>query len=213
MPRPTLLLLLPLLLLVSSCAAAAAPLETATFAAGCYWSVELVFQRTPGVVATAVGFAGGRAARPRYSDVVRGDTGHAEAVRLTYDPAVVPYTRLLGIFFDMHDSTQVNRQGNDVGTQYRSLIFAHSRTQHRAARAALDARRPRPATKLLLAEKHPFWDAHEEHQQYLEKGGQSAAKGALAPVRCYGNRRGPVKKPKAWWFAPVAAEEAEEAEL
>ncbi|MBX6323171.1 MAG: peptide-methionine (S)-S-oxide reductase MsrA [Rhodospirillaceae bacterium] len=150
-------------------------MRTATFAAGCFWGVEAAFRRIPGVRDVTVGYTGGHTENPTYKEVCTDRTGHAEAVRVTYDPAEVSYEALLDAFWTMHDPTQVNRQGPDVGTQYRSVIFVHDAGQEAAARrskAALEAsgRLHRPvATAIVPA--GPFWPAEEYHQRYLEKRG------------------------------------------
>ena len=149
--------------------------ETATFAAGCFWGVEAAFRQVPGVVDTAVGYEGGTLENPTYRDVCSDRTGHAEAVQVTFDPARVSYEDLLKVFWENHDPTQVNRQGPDVGTQYRSAVFYHSDAQQAAAAAskkALDAsgRYRRPiATEIVPAST--FWRAEDYHQRYLEKRG------------------------------------------
>lgn len=150
--------------------------ETATFAAGCFWGVEAAFREVPGVLDAEVGYTGGVTDSPTYGEVCSGRTGHAEAVRLAFDPAVISYAQLLDVFWRIHDPTQVNRQGPDVGTQYRSTIFVHSPEQEAAARASLEAlagSRPwgRPiATRIENAS--PFWRAEEYHQRYFEKLGR-----------------------------------------
>lgn len=148
-------------------------LEIATFAAGCFWGVEAAFRALPGVLDVEVGYTGGTTAHPTYEQVCRGDTGHAEAVRVMYDAAQITYDQLLDAFWNMHDPTQVNRQGPDVGTQYRSAIFYHTPAQEHAARASKDAlersgrfRRP-IATQIVPA--GVFWPAEEYHQRYFEK--------------------------------------------
>jgi len=151
--------------------------EKATFAAGCFWGVEAAFRQIKGVVSTQVGYTGGRTTNPSYEDVCTDGTGHAEAVEVTYDPARVRYEDLLHVFWTNHDPTTVNRQGPDVGEQYRSAIFFHSPAQEAAAKASkarLEAehRFKRPiATQILAA--GPFYRAEEYHQQYLEKRGLS----------------------------------------
>ena len=145
----------------------------ATFAAGCFWGVEAAFRRIRGVRATSVGYTGGHAPRPTYEQVCDGRTGHAEAVRVEYDPAIVSYEALLDAFWRAHDATQVNRQGPDIGEQYRSAIFTHGADQERAAlasRAAAAARLPRPiATAIEPA--GDYWPAEDYHQQFFEKRG------------------------------------------
>jgi peptide-methionine (S)-S-oxide reductase len=146
-------------------------MEQATFAAGCFWSVELVFQRLHGVETTMVGYTGGHTESPTYQQVCTGTTGHAEAVHLTYDPKVVSYETLLETFWNKHDPTTKNRQGNDVGTQYRSVIFYHNEAQRQAALASRDAEQAK-YTKPIVTEIVPattFWPAEEYHQRYLEK--------------------------------------------
>ena len=150
-------------------------MEKATFAAGCFWGVEATFRNISGVVSTQVGYTGGKLENPTYQDVCTDQTGHAEAVEITYDPSKVAYEDLLKVFWENHDPTQKNRQGPDVGTQYRSAIFYHTPTQEAAARASKEKlvqagafRRP-IATEIVPAVK--FWRAEEYHQQYLEKRG------------------------------------------
>jgi peptide-methionine (S)-S-oxide reductase len=152
-------------------------MATATFGAGCFWGVEAEFRRTPGVVATAVGYEGGHLANPTYKDVCSDSTGHAEVVKVEYDPEKVSYDALLKVFWENHDPTTLNRQGPDFGTQYRSVIFFHSPEQETAAlasKASLDSsgrfRRP-IVTQIVPA--GDFWRAEEYHQQYLEKRGQA----------------------------------------
>jgi len=149
--------------------------ETATFAAGCFWGVEERFRRLPGVVDAEVGYTGGSMADPTYHDVCTDKTGHAEAVRVTYDPAVVSYEQLVAAFFDLHDPTTRDRQGPDVGRQYRSAIFAETPEQERAATAVRDrlqaerARAGRPAIVTDIVPAAPFYRAEEYHQRYNEK--------------------------------------------
>lgn len=152
-------------------------METATFAAGCFWGVEATFRQLKGVAATAVGYCGGHTENPTYREVCSDTTGHAEAVQVTYDPALVSYGDLLKVFWENHNPTTPNRQGPDVGSQYRSAIFYHSPEQKAAAEAskkALDAsgKYKRPiVTEIVPAA--PFWMAEDYHQQYLEKRGLS----------------------------------------
>jgi peptide-methionine (S)-S-oxide reductase len=148
-------------------------MEKATFAAGCFWGVEATFRSIPGVISTRVGYSGGALKNPTYKDVCTDRTGHAEAVEVTYDPARVSYEDLLKVFWQNHDPTTLNRQGPDVGTQYRSAIFYHSPAQEAAARASKDqvqksSRRP-IVTQIVPAAE--FWQAEDYHQQYLEKRG------------------------------------------
>ena len=150
-------------------------METATFGAGCFWGVEEAFRRVDGVADTAVGYSGGTAENPTYKDVCSGRTGHAEIVELQYDPAKVSYEKLLEVFWSVHDPTQLNRQGPDVGAQYRSAIFFHTPQQKAAAtesRAALESsgRLGKPiVTEIVPAST--FYRAEEYHQRYLEKRG------------------------------------------
>ncbi len=153
-------------------------METATFAAGCFWGVEEAFRTLDGVTGTAVGYLGGTLDNPNYKDVCSGKTGHAEVVQLTYDPAKVSYENLLAVFWSIHDPTQVNRQGPDVGSQYRSAIFFHTPQQQAAAESsretlASSGRHKRPiATEITPAST--FYRAEEYHQQYIAKGGKAA---------------------------------------
>ena len=150
-------------------------MEKATFAAGCFWGVEESFRTLPGVQTTMVGYTGGHRDHPTYEEVCASDTGHAEAVQVLYDPGAVSYGQLLEVFFRCHDPTQLNRQGPDVGTQYRSVIFYNSpeqETEARAAVAELDSggRFPRPVVTQVM-EAATFWPAEEYHQKYLHKRG------------------------------------------
>ena len=163
-------------------------LQVATFGAGCFWGVELIFQRVPGVVETQVGYCQGRVPNPSYEQVCSGSTGHVEAVQMKFDGRIVKYEELLQVFWNCHDPTQLNRQGGDTGTQYRSGIYVHSEAQMKAARESRSEQVKRYekdiATEILSAET--FYPAETYHQQYLEKGGQCARKGDLEPIRCYG---------------------------
>src|ERR1700749_3927283 len=150
-------------------------METATFGAGCFWGVEARFQQEPGVTETAVGYEGGKLDNPTYKDVCTDRTGHAEVVDVKFDPSKVSYQQLLDLFFELHDPTQLNRQGPDWGKQYRSLVFFHSPEQEAAARQTIarlpaEKRFARPVvTQVVPAET--FWRAEEYHQKYLEKRG------------------------------------------
>lgn len=153
-------------------------MQKATFAGGCFWGVEDAFRHLPGVVSTRVGYCGGTLANPTYKDVCTDKTGHAESVEVTYDPSKISYERLLGVFWNLIDPTQVNRQGPDYGSQYRSVLFYHTPEQKAAAEASKEKleksgkyRRP-IATEILPAAV--FWPAEEYHQQYLEKRGQGS---------------------------------------
>jgi len=145
--------------------------EKATFAAGCFWGVETAFRGVPGVLDVVVGYTGGHTEHPTYEQVCTGKTGHAEAACITFDPKKVSYERLLDVFWKIHDPTQVNRQGPDVGTQYRSAIFFHSPQQEAAARDSL-AREQRKSGKPIATQIEPaphFWPAEEYHQRYFER--------------------------------------------
>lgn len=150
-------------------------METATFGAGCFWGVEETFRQIPGVIDTAVGYLGGHTENPTYKDVCTDQTGHAEVVQVTYDPAKVSYEQLLNVFWSSHNPTTLNRQGPDIGTQYRSAIFFHSPEQERIARASKEkaqSKFPRP----IVSEITPvstFYRAEEYHQKYLAKRGLS----------------------------------------
>jgi peptide-methionine (S)-S-oxide reductase len=151
--------------------------ETATFAAGCFWGVEQAFREVPGVIDAESGYTGGTRVNPTYEQVCSGATGHAEAVRVAFDPAAVSYERLLEVFFGIHDPTTPNRQGPDVGSQYRSAIFTHSPEQENVARAAIEALRQagkfgRPIVT-QVSPAPPFYRAEEYHQRYHEKHGGS----------------------------------------
>ncbi|MCF6469313.1 peptide-methionine (S)-S-oxide reductase MsrA [Nonomuraea sp. MG754425] len=150
-------------------------LEIADFGLGCFWGAERTFWQTPGVVTTAVGYQGGYTANPTYEEVCTGLTGHTEAVRVVFDPAQVSYEDLLKIFWEAHDPTQGMRQGNDVGTQYRSAIYYHSPEQQQAAEASRESyQRVLKAAgygdiSTEIAPAGPFYNAEDYHQQYLFK--------------------------------------------
>lgn len=148
--------------------------ETAIFAGGCFWCVEAVFQDLVGVEKLESGYIGGHVADPTYKQVCGGDTGHAEALQVTFDPAQISYGALLDIFFVTHDPTQLNRQGNDIGTQYRSAIFPLNETQAEAARAAITRAQPDwPSPIVTTIEDATTWyPAEEYHQQYWNGEGQ-----------------------------------------
>jgi peptide-methionine (S)-S-oxide reductase len=153
-------------------------LEKATFAAGCFWQVEVEFRNVPGVVDVAVGYTGGNRPSPSYEDVCTGATGHAEAVEVDFDPDQVSYETLLERFWEIHDPTQRNRQGWDIGTQYRSAIFFHSPEQERAAiRSREHAQgRVRKPIATEIARASDFWRAEDYHQQYLVKRGMASCR-------------------------------------
>ena len=158
-------------------------LEKATFGAGCFWGVEAAFRQVPGVVATRVGYTGGNVENPSYELVCSHTTGHAEAVEVTYDPERVSYEQLLETFWGKHDPTQLNRQGWDVGDQYRSVVFYEDEEQRAAAeqsKAELDASgRYRKPVVTVIEPAQTFYVAEDYHQQYLEKRGRSTCTPAL----------------------------------
>ena len=148
-------------------------MDEATFAAGCFWGVEAAFRRVKGVASTSVGYTGGTFASPTYEDVCAGETGHAEAVEVLYDPSAVSYEGLLNAFWECHDPTSLNRQGPDVGTQYRSAVFYHSPAQEAAAVASKERLESSGSyDRPIVTEIAPattFYRAEEYHQRYLEK--------------------------------------------
>jgi len=148
----------------------------ATFAAGCFWGVEATFRKLEGVTSTSVGYIGGAVAKPTYEDVCTGRTGHAEAVEVAFDPAVVSYDKLLEVFWTSHDPTQLNRQGPDIGTQYRSGVFFHDAEQETAARASKEAEqasgRHRGDIVTEITPAPEYWLAEDYHQQYFKKAGR-----------------------------------------
>jgi peptide-methionine (S)-S-oxide reductase len=154
--------------------------EKATFGAGCFWGVEVAFRNVEGVIDAAVGYQGGTLENPSYEDVCSGTTGHAEVVEVEFDPSRVSYDALLDVFWDNHNPTQLNRQGPDVGSQYRSAIFYHSPEQKEVAGASklrLDesGRYGKPAVT-LIEPASPFYRAEEYHQRYLEKRGLASCR-------------------------------------
>jgi peptide-methionine (S)-S-oxide reductase len=152
--------------------------EIATFGAGCFWGVEETFRQIPGVIESAVGYSNGHTVNPTYKDVCTDETGHAEVVQVTFDPAKVSFEELLKVFWTAHDPTQVNRQGPDFGAQYRTAIFFHSPEQEAAAKKSMAAvaasgKFKRPiATEITAA--GPFYRAEEYHQKYLQKRGAAS---------------------------------------
>lgn len=146
--------------------------QTATFASGCFWCTEAVFERVKGVISVESGYTGGSVSNPSYEEVSGGNTGHAEAIQLTYDPAIISYIKLLEIFFSTHDPTTLNRQGADVGTQYRSAIFYHSEDQKKAAESVI---KKLTEEKIFdapivteVTEFTRFFKAEDYHQDYYE---------------------------------------------
>ncbi len=160
-------------------------MEKATFAAGCFWGVEAAFREIPGVTATTAGYSGGSFLNPTYKDVCTDRTGHAEVVQVEFDQSQVSYEQLLDIFWQSHDPTQLNRQGWDLGTQYRSAIFFHDAQQEAAARASKEAvqnhSKKRIVTEITPASE--FYPAEEYHQRYLEKRGQATCHPGLASAK------------------------------
>lgn len=153
-------------------------MEKATFAAGCFWGVEEEFRHVPGVKATTVGYTGGTMVNPTYRDVCTDTTGHAEAVLVEYDPAQVSYDKLLDVFWNAHDPTTMDRQGPDIGTQYRSAIFFHTPEQEAAARTSKERAQQR-LKRPIVTEVVPasdFYRAEEYHQQYLAKRGAASCR-------------------------------------
>lgn len=152
--------------------------QTALFGAGCFWGVEETFRTLPGVIETDVGYSGGALKNPTYKEVCTDRTGHVEVVHITYDPSVISYEKLLEVFFENHDPTQVDRQGPDVGKQYRSVIFYYSPEQQKAAEAAMEALqnsgRYRRKLSTQIEPAGEFWRAEEYHQEYLKKRGMTS---------------------------------------
>jgi len=150
-------------------------MEKATFGAGCLWGVEAAFQCVKGIVSTSVGYMGGWLTNPMYPDVCSGKTGHVEVVEVVYDPSIVSYEELLNVFWSIHDPTSLNRQGQDIGSQYRSVIFYHTAEHEAAARASKEQlQRSGRYKKDIVTEIRPasqFWRAEEYHQRYFEKHG------------------------------------------
>jgi peptide-methionine (S)-S-oxide reductase len=147
--------------------------EKATFGAGCFWQVEVEYRKTPGVTDVAVGYEGGGVERPTYEQVCTDRTGHAEVVEVDFDPDEVSYEQLVERFFELHDPTQLNRQGPDVGTQYRSAIFVHSDEQREVAEAVKEREQERFKKPIatVIEPATTFWRAEDYHQRYLEKRG------------------------------------------
>jgi len=152
-------------------------MERATFAAGCFWGVEAAFRQVKGVISTSVGYTGGAFKNPTYKDVCSGKTGHAEALEVQYDPSQVSYEALLDLFWNIHDPTTLNRQGPDLGAQYRSAIFFHTPEQKAVAIASKEklqrSRRYRNPIVTEITPASQFYRAEEYHQQYMEKRGRA----------------------------------------
>lgn len=147
--------------------------ERATLAGGCFWGVEELIRKLPGVIDTTVGYTGGTLAKPRYEDVKTGKTGHAESLEIEFDPASLSYEEILRFFFRLHDPTTANRQGNDIGTQYRSAIFVHDakqrETAERVKKEVSDSGKwPRPVVTEIV-DATDFWPAEDYHQDYLQR--------------------------------------------
>ena len=156
--------------------------KKATFGAGCFWGVEAAFRQLDGVTATRVGYSGGTLENPTYEDVCSHTTGHAEVVEVTYDPEQVSYDQLLGVFWHKHDPTQLNRQGWDIGDNYRSVVFFHDEEQREAVERskAHEQSSLRAPIVTQIEPAQTFYEAEDYHQQYLEKGGRSSCTPALA---------------------------------
>ena len=149
--------------------------EKATFGAGCFWQVEEEFRKLDGVIDTAVGYEGGHVENPTYEQVCSGTTGHVEVAQIEFDPAKISYDEIIAKYFTIHDPTQLNRQGPDVGHQYRSVVFAHSDEQAEIARQAIERAQQgfRNAIVTTIEPTAPFWRAEEYHQCYLQKRTES----------------------------------------
>lgn len=150
--------------------------EIAYFAGGCFWGMEHEYQKLPGVLTVVSGYMGGSTSQPTYREICDGDTGHAEVVQVTYDPSVTTYADLLEMFWEVHDPTTLNRQGVDVGHQYRSAIFTVSDAQEEQARASLEAAAVFFHSPIVteIAPAPPFWPAEDYHQDYIERTGKAS---------------------------------------
>jgi len=150
-------------------------MEQATFGAGCFWGIEAAFGKVPGVVETSVGYCGGQLSNPTYEQVCTGTTGHAEVVRVVFNPDQVSYEQLLDLFWDIHDPTQINRQGPDTGTQYRTIIFTYTEAQGVSARTAKktleQSGRFAQGIATTIEPVGDFWVAEDNHQKFFEKRG------------------------------------------
>jgi peptide-methionine (S)-S-oxide reductase len=155
--------------------------ETATFGAGCFWQVEEAFRQLDGVIDTAVGYEGGHVENPTYEQVCSGTSGHVEVCQVTFDPAKIGYEELVEKYLEIHDPTQLNRQGPDIGWQYRSVVFAHTDEQAQIAGRVIERAQPRFSDPIVteIVPAEPFWRAEEYHQCYLEKRSSSGLLGTL----------------------------------
>lgn len=155
-------------------------IQLATFGAGCFWGVEEAFSKIPGVISTTCGYSGGDLKNPTYKDVCDGKTGHAEVVQVEYDPNKISYDKLLEVFWKIHDPTTLNRQGPDIGTQYRSVIFFHTTEQESIAKTSKEnLKKSKVYKNKIVTEILPikeFWKAEEYHQRYFEKNSGSSCK-------------------------------------
>ncbi|HML06173.1 MAG TPA: peptide-methionine (S)-S-oxide reductase MsrA [Methanobacterium sp.] len=156
--------------------------KKAAFGAGCFWGVEETFRTTKGVISTAVGYMGGHTENPTYENVCSGETGHAETVEVTYDPSIISYNELINVFWNVHDPTTLNRQGPDIGEQYRSIIFYYDEEQEKAAMDSKEKLNKSGAygreivTEIVPASEFKFYMAEDYHQQYLKKRGQKSCR-------------------------------------
>ena len=157
-------------------------MQTAIFAAGCFWGVQYYFDQVPGVIKTEVGYIGGKKADPTYDEVCYSDTGHAEAVKIEFDPEKVSYETLLRHFFRLHDPTQLNRQGPDVGEQYRSAVFYSDKEQEKQTEAMIEQLKQDKPVVTALEKAAQFWPAEDYHQKYTEKTGRGMCHVPYAPV-------------------------------
>lgn len=174
------------------------PLASATLAGGCFWCLEAIFQRLEGVHQVTSGYCGGKLAQPSYETVCQGDSGHVEAVTLRFDPAVLSYRQLLMIFFASHDPTTLDRQGNDIGPQYRSVIFTHSPEQAACAHAMIDELNPELAQPIVteIRPAGPFWPAEARHHDYYNQHPQQGyCRWVIAP------KLSKFEQHKAHWLA------------
>jgi methionine-S-sulfoxide reductase len=160
------------------------PMEQAIFAAGCFWGVQYYFDQVPGVISTSVGYTGGATENPTYEDVLTHTTGHAEAVLIEFDDSIVDFETLVRHFFRLHDPTQLNRQGPDVGENYRSAIFYVTDRQKEIAERVIDELQPKLEDKVVteVTMAGPFYEAEEYHQKYTQKTGRGACHVDYAPV-------------------------------